>query len=142
MSSFLLPRSAFARTAIIVGLIVGVSQALSLWFFARNAYLPGIREYAELTHLYAGAATGSEADADMARRIAAATGIQVVANREPPEEDISFISRPVVERFQQEVEELLSEPVIVRMEEGKSPVLWVTGASFDHQWVRVPMKFF
>lgn len=142
MLSFLLPRSAFARTAMIVGLIVGLSQALSLWFFARNAYLPGIREYAELTHLYASASSGSQADADMARRIADATGIQVVQGRLPPEDEASFISRPVVERFQLEVEELLGEPVIVRMQEGKSPVLWVTGASFDHQWVRVPMKFF
>lgn len=142
MASFLLPRTAFGRTAVITGLIVGLSQALSLWFFARNAYLPGIREYAELTHLYASASVGNEADLDMARRIAEATGIEITASRLPPDDEASFIARPVVDRFRLEVEELLSEPVIVRMEESKSPVLWVTAQSFDDQWVRVPMKFF
>lgn len=142
MASFLLPRTAFGRTAVITGLIVGLSQALSLWFFARNAYLPGIREYAELTHLYASASVGNDADLDMARRIAEATGIEITASRLPPDDEASFIARPVVDRFRLEVEELLSEPVIVRMEESKSPVLWVTAQSFDDQWVRVPMKFF
>lgn len=142
MASFLLPRTAFGRTAVITGLIVGLSQALSLWFFARNAYLPGIREYAELTHLYASASVGNEADLDMARRIAEATGIEISATRLPPDDEASFIARPVVDRFRLEVEELLNEPVIVRMEESKSPVLWVTAQSFDDQWIRVPMKFF
>jgi two-component system, OmpR family, osmolarity sensor histidine kinase EnvZ len=142
MASFLLPRSAFGRTAVIAGLIIGLSQALSLWFFARNAYLPGIREYAELTHLYAGASIGSEADAEMSRRISEATGIAITEGRLPPEDEASFISRPVVDRFRLEVEELLGEPVIVRMQENKAPVLWVTAQSFDDQWIRVPMKFF
>ena len=142
MASFLLPRTAFGRTAVITGLIVGLSQALSLWFFARNAYLPGIREYAELTHLYASASVGDQADIEMARRIAAATGIEIAANRLPPEEEPSFIARPVVDRFQLEVEVLLKEPVIVRMEESKSPVLWVTSPSLNNEWIRVPMKFF
>ena len=142
MASFLLPRTAFGRTAVITGLIVGLSQALSLWFFARNAYLPGIREYAELTHLYASASVGNEADLDMARRIARATGIEITSTRLPPADEASFIARPVVDRFRVEVEELLNEPVIVRMEESKSPVLWVSAQSFNDQWVRVPMKFF
>ena len=142
MASFLLPRSAFGRTAVIAGLIIGLSQALSLWFFARNAYSPGIREYAELTHLYASASIGSEADAEMSRRIAEATGIAITAGRLPPDDEASFISRPVVDRFRLEVEELLGEPVIVRMQENKAPVLWVTAQSFDDQWIRVPMKFF
>ena len=142
MASFLLPRTAFGRTAVITGLIVGLSQALSLWFFARNAYLPGIREYAELTHLYASASVGNEADLDMARRIAEATGIEISATRLPPDDEASFIARPVVDRFRLEVEELLNEPVIVRMEESKSPVLWVSAQSFSDQWIRVPMKFF
>ena len=37
---------------------------------------------------------------------------------------------------------LLKEPVIVRMEESKSPVLWVTSPSLNNEWIRVPMKFF
>ena len=41
----LYPRTAFVRSAIVVGLVIGISQALTLWFFARNAYLPGCLLY-------------------------------------------------------------------------------------------------
>lgn len=142
MLSFLLPRSAFGRTAVIAGLIIFLSQALSLWFFARNAYLPGIREYAELTALHASASIGDEADAEMARRLAEATGIKISHDREPPKDESSFLSRPVVDRFRLELEELLNEAVIVRLQENKAPVLWVTAQSFQGQWIRVPMQFF
>jgi len=142
MLSFFLPRSAFGRTAVIAGLVIFLSQALSLWFFARNAYLPGIREYAELTALHASASIGDEADAAMAKRLAEATGIQVAYDREPPEDESNFLSRPVVDRFRLELEKLLAEAVIVRLQENKAPVLWVTAQSFDGQWIRVPMQFF
>ena len=68
------PRTAFVRSAIVVGLVIGISQALTLWFFARNAYLPGIREYARLTVLQAELAFSSsgEEDARLAQRLAGA----------------------------------------------------------------------
>ena len=34
-----LPKSSFARSALIIGLVIGLSQGITLWFFARNAYL-------------------------------------------------------------------------------------------------------
>ena len=74
------PRTAFVRSAIVVGLVIGISQALTLWFFARNAYLPGIREYARLTVLQAELAfddSRAAADADLAHRLGNATGIAV-----------------------------------------------------------------
>ena len=70
----LYPRTAFVRSAIVVGLVIGISQALTLWFFARNAYLPGIREYARLTVLQAELAfddSRAAADADLADRLVA-----------------------------------------------------------------------
>ena len=33
-----LPKSSFARSALIIGLVIGLSQGITLWFFARNAY--------------------------------------------------------------------------------------------------------
>ena len=68
VSMTLYPRTAFVRSAIVVGLVIGISQALTLWFFARNAYLPGIREYARLTVLQAELAfddSRAAADADL-----------------------------------------------------------------------------
>jgi two-component system, OmpR family, osmolarity sensor histidine kinase EnvZ len=142
MASFLLPRSAFGRTAVIAGLVIGLSQALSFWFFARNAYLPGIREYAELTALHVNVTMGEHADEEMAQRISDFTGIRMAAGRRPPDDETSFISRPVVDRFRAEVENLLGEPVIVRLEEQRTPVLWVSATSFGGEWLRVPMNFF
>jgi two-component system, OmpR family, osmolarity sensor histidine kinase EnvZ len=142
MASFLLPRSAFGRTAVIAALVIGLSQALSFAFFARNAYLPGIREYADLTALQADVAFGENADANTLLRIAEATGIRIASLQLPPEDQSSFISRPVVERFRVELELRLEEPVIVRLEEQRTPVLWVSAESFNGQWMRVPMDFF
>ncbi len=140
----LYPRTAFVRSAIVVGLVIGISQALTLWFFARNAYLPGIREYARLTVLQAELAfddSRAAADADLADRLGNATGI-TVAIPEKLHDGTMLLSRPVVGRFQEELEGMLEEPVTVRLEDNRQPVLWVNAPSFGEQWVRVPMAFF
>ena len=105
----LYPRTAFVRSAIVVGLVIGISQALTLWFFARNAYLPGIREYARLTVLQAELAfddSRAAADADLADRLGNATGI-TVAIPEKLHDGTMLLSRPVVGRFQEELEGML-----------------------------------
>ena len=139
----LYPRTAFVRSAIVVGLVIGISQALTLWFFARNAYLPGIREYARLTVLQSELAFSSSGDEDtrLARRLAGATSIQV-ATPENLHEGTVLLSQPVVSRFREELEERLDEPVTVRLEDSRQPVLWVSAPSFGGQWLRVPMEFF
>jgi len=144
VSMTLYPRTAFVRSAIVVGLVIGISQALTLWFFARNAYLPGIREYARLTVLQAELAfddSRAAADADLAHRLGNATGI-AVAIPEKLHDGTMLLSRPVVGRFQEELEGMLEEPVTVRLEDNRQPVLWVNAPSFGEQWVRVPMAFF
>jgi two-component system osmolarity sensor histidine kinase EnvZ len=139
----LYPRTAFVRSAIVVGLVIGISQALTLWFFARNAYLPGIREYARLTVLQAELAFSSsgEEDARLAQRLAGATGIEV-ATPDNLHQGTVLLSQPVVSRFREEVQERLREPVTVRLEDSRQPVLWVSAPSFQKQWLRVPMEFF
>lgn len=137
------PRTARARAALVVGLVVGFSQALALWFFARNAYLPGIREYADLTALSAELAIAGGTDEATARRIGQFTGVTVVDSYHPPSLDTpSLLAVPVVERFREEVQERLGEPVTVLLEEDRKPILWVNGASFGDRWLRVPMNFF
>lgn len=141
MPAFLLPRSAFGRTAVIAGLVMFVSQALTLWFFARNAYLPGIREYAELTALYSEMHFGAEADPRLASQLTDATGIGI-RNEEPPADQANAISRSVMSRFQKELEHELGEPVVLRLEDSRTPTLWVSAARFNGSWLRVPMNFF
>lgn len=136
------PGTSFGRSALVVGLAIGLSQALTLWFFARNAYLPGIREYARLTVLQADLAyRGGDNDPLLAARVASATDIGPVTGV-PEESEGMHLSRPVVERFRDEVEELLGEPVELRIEDDRHLVLWVTAPSFDGGWLRVPMNFF
>lgn len=141
MATFLLPRSAFGRTAVIAGLVMFVSQALTLWFFARNAYLPGIREYAELTALYAEMRFASDGDPQLASQLTDATGIGM-RSEAPPADEASLISRPVMARFQQELERELGEPILLRLEDNRTPTLWVSAERFGDLWLRVPMNFF
>ena len=137
------PRTAFVRSAIVVGLVIGISQALTLWFFARNAYLPGIREYARLTVLQAELAFSADGQDDnrLAGRLANATSIEV-AKPKNLHEGTMLLSQPVVSRFREELEERLNETVTVRLEDSRQPVLWVSAHSFEGRWLRVPMEFF
>ena len=137
------PRTAFVRSALIIGLVIGLSQALTLWFFARNAYLPGIRESARLTLLQAETAIyPATRDAALAERLADATGIDVGRRARPRDDEVPLFAGPVVERFQREMERVTDEPARVRYEEGRTPVLWVNVPSFGDEWMRVPMDFF
>ncbi|MGB1220507.1 MAG: two-component sensor histidine kinase, partial [Alcanivoracaceae bacterium] len=138
----LLPKTAMARSALVVGLVIGLSQVLSLWFFARNAYLPGIREYAELAALQADLSVGASADRQAAGRLAQATGIRLGPAAAPPAASQSWLSRTVLDRFQEELEDILHEPVQLRLEEDRNPVIWVSAASLGDRWMRVPMTFF
>ena len=137
-----LPKSSFARSALIIGLVIGLSQGITLWFFARNAYLPGIREYARLTALQAELVFQSEGDASLSRRLGETTGINAGTPPELRRPESLILSRPVVERFRDEVSELLGEAATVRLEDERQPVLWVTAPSFGDRWLRVPMAFF
>ncbi|AFT68789.1 ATPase, histidine kinase-, DNA gyrase B-, and HSP90-like domain protein [Alloalcanivorax dieselolei B5] len=139
----LYPRTAFFRAALIVGLVIGLSQAITLWFFARNAYLPGIREYARLTALQAELIFEEGADGDVLEwRLGATTGIGVGTPPSLREPDSLLLTRPVVNQFGDELAELLDEPVTVRLEDARQPVLWVSAPSFEGTWLRVPMVFF
>lgn len=139
----LFPRTAFTRSALVVALVIGLSQALTLWFFARNAYLPGIRDSARLTMMQAELAIYPETrDLRLAERLAEATDIDVGRRARPDADDIPLFAGLVVDRFQREMERLTDEPAQVRYEEGKMPVLWVNLPSFGNEWMRVPMGFF
>lgn len=139
----LLPRTAFARSAVVVGLVIFLTQVLTLWFFARNAYLPGIREYSRLTLLQAELSIYEETrDAEAARRLGEVSGILMATPPEAEDSQVPLISRPVVNSFRSEIEELFGEPVNIRFEDSRRPILWINTPSFQGQWLRVPMTFF
>ena len=137
-----LPKTAFTRAALIVGLVIGLSQGVTLWFFARNAYLPGIREYARLTALQAELVFQPGGDASLGRRLGETTGILPGTPPDVRTPQTLVLSKPVVDRFRQELSERLGERATVRLEEDRQPILWVTAPSFEGGWLRVPMAFF
>lgn len=138
----LLPKTAFTRSALIVGLVIGLSQGVTLWFFARNAYLPGIREYARLTALQAELVFHTDGNPILGRRLGETTGIVPGTPANTRDPNSLILSRVVVGQFRNEVSALLGEPAEVRLEEGRQPILWVTAPSFQGRWLRVPMAFF
>ncbi len=139
----LFPKTAFARSALVVGLVIGLSQALTLWFFVRYAYLPGISETSRLTVLQAQVSIYPETrDRGLADGVARATGIEPASDPGPVDQDKPLFAGPVVDRFRKEMEELMDEPVEVRYEEGRTPILWINAPSLGEHWLRVPMNFF
>ena len=142
----LLPRSAFWRTTAVILLVITTSQLLSFLFFLDNQYLPSVRAYAQFTVLQArnyfhpapGAAT-----IDIREGLREATGIDARtpgADEPPPHESFPFLDY-VVEAYAQEVADGLGEPVEVRLELRKSPVVWVHAESFGDTWLVVPWRF-
>lgn len=137
------PKTSFTRSALLVGLVVFITQVLTVWFFARNTYLPGIREYSHLTLLQAELSFQEDTkDPEAAERLGELSGIRLGT---PPDRDnanVPWYITPVVRSFRKELESIFKEPVTVRFEDMRRPVLWITAPSFEQQWMSVPMTFF
>jgi len=143
----LLPRTSFWRTTIVILLVISASQFLSFLFFLDNQYMPSVRLYAQFTvlqanqYFHAGEHTGNDTLREQLRE---ATGIDARVPRPgsepPPHESFPFLDY-VVHAYAQQVANDLREPVEVRLEFRKSPVVWVHAASFGETWLVVPWKF-
>jgi len=139
----LVPKTSFSRSALLVAMVVFLTQVLTLWFVARNAYLPGIREYSQLTQLQAELTLYENTrDIEAAKRFSDVTGIRFDTPPSAKEGHVPWVIAPIVNSFRKEVEEHLNEPISVRFEDSRRPVLWINGPSFEEQWMRVPMAFF
>lgn len=142
----LLPRSAFWRTTVIILAVITTSQFLSFLFFLDNQYLPSVRAYAQFTVLQADNYFHPDPDGNVTQMrdaLRQATGIDLYrprANEPPPHESFPFLDY-VVETYAQEVATHLGEPVEVRLEFRKSPVVWVHAESFGEDWLVVPWRF-
>jgi two-component system osmolarity sensor histidine kinase EnvZ len=143
----LVPRTSFWRTTIVILLVISASQFLSFLFFLDNQYLPSVRVYAQFTVLQAnnyfrdGHDIGVESIREELKK---ATGIEARIPKSgvepPPHESFPFLDY-VVRAYAQQVADDLREPVEVRLEFRKSPVVWVHAPSFGNTWLVVPWKF-
>lgn len=143
MFSRLTPKTSFTRSALLVGLVVFITQILTVWFFARNTYLPGIREYSHLTLLQAELSFHEETkDPEAAERLGELSGIRLGTPPDSDDANVPWYIAPVVQGFRKELESIFKEPITVRFEDMRRPVLWITAPSFEQQWMSVPMTFF
>lgn len=142
----LLPRTSFWRTTLVILLVISTSQFMSFLFFLDNQYLPSVRVYAQFTVLQANTYFHPAPDESIDRMrddLKEATGIEArrpQAGEPPPHESFPFLDY-VVQTYAQQVADDLHEPVEVRLEFRKSPVVWVHAASFGDTWLVVPWKF-
>lgn len=139
----LAPKSSFARSALLVGFVVFLTQILTVWFFARNTYLPGIREYSHLTLLQVELSFKEDTqDPEAAERLGELSGIRLGTPPDAEEASVPWYISPVVRSFRKELEKIVDEPITVRFEDMRRPVLWISAPSFEGQWMSVPMTFF
>ncbi len=146
MRIHLLPRTSFWRTTLVILLVISASQFMSFLFFLDNQYLPSVRVYAQFTVLQANNYFHPAADESVERireDLKKATGIEArrPAVDEPPKHESFLFLDYVVKTYAAQVATDLGEPVEVRLEFRKSPVVWVHAQSFGDIWLIVPWKF-
>lgn len=139
----LLPRSSFARVALVVALAIVVSLLLSYIFFAYNLYGPSLREYARLTVVQAKyLEANKESEAKFQQQLSEATGITVVSAKDVPEHNHVPVVASLVEYYRGLVQDALGEPVTVRFVYQATPTVWINAPSFNGGWLKVPLHFF
>lgn len=144
------PKSAVWRTTLVIGVVVLVSQYLSVAFFWTNLYLPEFRQHAHYTAAQIRVLRTAEQQPELETRsqevhhwVRNSTGIEVVRN---PDEFPNVIEKPFVELFtdvfESQLSQELNEPVDVYFKFKPTPVLWIHVPSMKDVWIREPLLFF
>ena len=144
------PKSAVWRTTLVIGIVVLVSQYLSLAFFWWNLYLPEMRQHAHYAAVNLSLLRNAEKDVlqnpqalEMQAWVKQATGIEVVRT---PQDFPRLKEKPFAEFFTRELEAQLriemQEPIDVYFEFKPKPQLWLYIPSMKDVWVREPLLFF
>lgn len=144
---WLKPRSSVMRTTLVVGIVVLVSQVLSIAFFWQNLYLPEIRQHAHTSALRlqllrdaeaTGSPSAAEADAALLK-----FGNMVVV-RDPasfPDPRDKWFAEIFTDRFQQQVRTELGHPVQVYFQFKPVPRLWISAPTQTPMWVSEELSF-
>ncbi len=148
--NLLKPKSALWRTSLVVGIVVLVSQYLSIAFFWTNLYLPEIRQHAHYSGVHikllreAEQMAGSAADARTIHYwVDKATDMEVLRN---PQDFPRLKDKPFAEiftaPFENQLSQELGEPVEVYFDFKPTPRLWIAVPSMPQVWVKEPLLFF
>lgn len=144
------PKSAVWRTTLVIGIVVLVSQYLSVAFFWTNLYLPEFRQHAHYTAVQIRLLRAAELEAHSPTdalathsAVKATTGIEVIRD---PEAYPNVIDKPFVELFtdifERQLTQELNEPTAVYFKFKPTPVLWISVPSMKGVWIREPLLFF
>lgn len=143
---WLKPRSSVMRTTLVVGIVVLVSQVLSIAFFWQNLYLPEIRQHAHTSALRLKLLRDAEANGSPAAEVDAALlqfGNMVVV-RDPtrfPDPRDKWFAEIFTDRFQQQVRAELGQPVQVYFQFKPVPRLWISSPTQTPMWVSEELSF-
>lgn len=144
------PKSAVWRTTLVIGIVVLVSQYLSVAFFWTNLYLPEFRQHAHYTAVQIRMLRAAELEAhnpadalETHSAVKASTGIEVIRD---PDAYPNVIEKPFVELFtdifERQLTQELNEPIDVYFKFKPTPVLWISVPSMKGVWIREHLLFF
>lgn len=141
------PRSSVMRTTLVIGVVVLISQALSIAFFWQNLYLPEIRQHAHTTairleQLMIAEAEGPEAilEADISLRKLS----NLYVERDPaafPRVNSKWFAELFTDRFRRQIQREINAPVTVYFDFKPTPILWVKAPTQAEAWVREDLLF-
>ncbi len=143
---WLKPRSSAMRTTLVIGIVVLMSQALSIAFFWQNLYLPEIRQHAHSSAIKMLKLRDAERDGiapeviDRALRDYGNVEIVRDAERFPSPRD-KWFAELFTDRFQKQLRRELDFPSLVYFEFKPIPTLWISADTEQPMWVREELLF-
>jgi two-component system osmolarity sensor histidine kinase EnvZ len=143
---WLKPRSSAMRTTLVIGIVVLLSQVLSIAFFWQNLYLPEIRQHAhssaiKMLRLSAAEREGiAPAEIDHALRIYGNVEIVRDPKRFPSPRD-KWFAELFTDRFQKQLRREINYPSLVYFEFRPVPTLWISADTEKPMWVREELLF-
>ncbi len=144
---WLKPRSSVMRTTLVIGIVVLVSQALSIAFFWQNLYLPEIRQHAHtsalrLKMLRDAEASGSPDATDIDAALLRFGNMVVV--RDPtqfPGPRDKWFAEIFTDRFEKQLRVELGQTSQVYFQFKPVPTLWVSAPTRTPMWVSEELSF-
>lgn len=141
------PRSSFMRTTLVIGIVVLVSQVLSIAFFWQNLYLPEIKQHAHTSALrldllrqadQSGTPSAELIDLEL-RQFG-----NLVVVRDPakfPRPVDKWFAELFTDRFQKQLEKELGAKARVYFEFKPIPTLWIQAPTRTPLWVSEELRF-
>ena len=141
------PRSSFMRTTLVIGIVVLVSQVLSIAFFWQNLYLPEIKQHAHTSAIRVDLlrnadATGSPSPEIIDIELKQFGNLNVI--RDPakfPRPSEKWFAEIFTDRFQKQLESELNAPAQVYFEFKPIPTLWIKAPTQTPMWVSEELRF-